>query len=152
MFISFWPFFSGNAFFSLGSISPTFSEQLLRVKIPFAQKDIDSLFALWGSSRVKALCTHAAFSCADPKSVKKTDNLTVFFCTFRICKRKSCSRNVDEIAPWSPRGLCFLAKQNNYKFCVFHQNTRCIVRLLGCFSPPFTFLRLIVLKHCFRTF
>jgi len=107
MFISFWPFFSGNAFFSLGSISPTFSEQLLRVKIPFPQKDIDSLFALLGSSRVKALCKH----------VGKINP------TFRICKRKSYSWNVDEIAPWSPRGLCFLTKQNNNKFCVFHQNT-----------------------------
>ncbi len=28
---------------------------------------------------------------ADPKSVKKTDNLTVLFCTFRICNQKSCS-------------------------------------------------------------
>jgi len=32
-----------------------------------------------------------AFTRADPKSVKDTDDLTVFFCAFGICKRKSCA-------------------------------------------------------------
>jgi len=85
MFISFWPFFSGNAFFSLGSISPTFSEQLLRVKIPFAQKDIDSLFALLGSSRVKALCKHVGK--INPRG-QFHQRSTSSFCVCRSQKRK----------------------------------------------------------------
>jgi len=31
----------------------------------------------------------AAFAHADPESAKQTENLTVFFCTFGICMRKS---------------------------------------------------------------
>ncbi len=40
---------------------------------------------------------HAAFTCADPKSIKNTDDLTVFFGAFGICPRKSCLSNVGEI-------------------------------------------------------
>ncbi len=45
----------------------------------------------------------AAFTFADPKSTKKTDDLTVFFCTFGILKWKSCTLNVGEINPWWSR-------------------------------------------------
>ncbi len=41
------------------------------------------------------------FSCNDPVSTKKTDNLTVFFSPFGIWAHKSCSKNVDEIYTWS---------------------------------------------------
>ncbi len=39
----------------------------------------------------------AAFTHTDPKSAKKTDGLTVFFCAFGICRCKSCAYNVGEI-------------------------------------------------------
>jgi len=42
----------------------------------------------------------AAFTHADPKSVKKTDKLPVFFCAFGIRTHKSCLWNVDEIVTW----------------------------------------------------
>jgi len=41
----------------------------------------------------------AAFMLADPKSGKKTDSFTVFFCAFGICMDKSCKSNVGEIDP-----------------------------------------------------
>jgi hypothetical protein len=34
-----------------------------------------------------------------PKAQKKTDNLTVLFYAFGICRRKSCWWNIDEIDP-----------------------------------------------------
>jgi len=45
----------------MGSISPTFYEQLLHAQIPKAQKDTDDLtvfFALLGSAGVKTSCKH----------------------------------------------------------------------------------------------
>jgi len=45
----------------------------------------------------------AAFAHANPKSAKKTDNLTVFFCAFGICRHKSCLLNIGEIDPKIPK-------------------------------------------------
>jgi hypothetical protein len=41
----------------------------------------------------------SSFSNDDPKSAKKANNLTVFFCTFGIYANKSCSLKVGEIDP-----------------------------------------------------
>jgi len=83
-------------------ISPTFYAQLLQ-----KQKKTDGLtvfLALLGSVHVKAArkmlmnltpgvnytnFLQAAFMNADPKSTKKTNDLTVFFCAFAICVCKS---------------------------------------------------------------
>ena len=62
---------------SLGSISPTFYEQLLRSKIPKAQKDsqIKQLFALLGSACIKAAREHVdeieprVFVCSPPSAM-----------------------------------------------------------------------------------
>jgi len=44
-----------------------------------------------------------AFTGADPKSVKKRVKLSIFFYAFGIFKRKSCTKNVDEIDTRSPQ-------------------------------------------------
>jgi hypothetical protein len=41
----------------------------------------------------------AAYAHTDPKSVKKTDNLTVFFCAFRIHACKGASRMLMKLTP-----------------------------------------------------
>ena len=98
-----------------GSISSTFYKQLLRTQTPKAQKKTvksSSFFALLGSASAKVArrmlvkltpganfinVLQAAFTLTDPKSIKKLLDLTVFFCAFGICERKSCSQKVDEI-------------------------------------------------------
>ncbi len=42
---------------------------------------------------------HAAFTLVDPESIKNTVKSSVSVYAFGICKRKSCTYNVDEIEP-----------------------------------------------------
>ncbi len=47
----------------------------------------------------------------DPKSVKNTNNFSVYFCAFRIYDRKSCTLNFDEI---DPRSMLLSKKLTKY--------------------------------------
>jgi hypothetical protein len=75
--------------------------------------------------------------CADPESAKKTDNLTVFFCAFRICAHKSCLYNVDQIDPW----------------CQFHQHFTCrfymqiSLKLLNSVKLSISFCNFVICKR-----
>jgi len=57
----------------------------------------------------------AVFTQANPKSVKDTDDLTVFFYAFGICDRKSCLQNLDEIEI----GLCTLSSDEFIRISKF---------------------------------
>ena len=47
-----------------------------------------------------SLTFYVQFLCSQvPKVPNDTANLTVIYCTFGICERKSCMQNIDEIEP-----------------------------------------------------
>ncbi len=68
--------------------------------MPFAKKKLLVLFSKKSRENILVKLTPgvhfinvlwAAFTCADPESPKKTVKLLVFFCSFEIFERKSCS-------------------------------------------------------------
>ncbi len=60
-----------------------------------------------------------SFKLVDPKSVKNTVKSSVSFYAFGICRRKSCTQNVDEIEPESAKAVARAALSTLLKTSFF---------------------------------
>jgi len=65
-----------------------FPKELLLLDVKTFECKLNNILSPPRVNCINAL--RAAFTLKTPKSSKKTDNLTVFFCTKGICERKSC--------------------------------------------------------------
>jgi len=86
----------------LGSISPKFYEQLLYKKIPKLQKKhwrLACFLCFLGSGVNFTNSLRAAFTLVDFESVKKIDNLTVFFMLLGSAPSKAAHKMLMKLTP-----------------------------------------------------